>query len=153
MRSTRAAAREMERGAGAHDAGLGDPHRSPRHVAMAPLTPDARLLLRGPLYSVTHLEAILALRRLAPAGSRPTELAALAGLPPGPVGRRCLDDLVAGRLAEPLADTDAYRYAPATRALRRGVDALAAAYAADPGALVRLLHMQTLLRPAEPPRW
>jgi hypothetical protein len=143
----------MERRADAHDAELRDPPRNLRHVSIAPLTADARLLLRGPLYSVTHVEAILALRRLAPAPGRPTELAATVGLPPGPVGRRCLDDLVAGRLAEPLADTDAYRYAPATRALRSGVDALAAAYAADPSALVRLLHTQTLLRPAEPRRW
>jgi hypothetical protein len=122
-------------------------------MSMTPLRAEARLLLRGPLYSVSHVEAILALRRIAPAAGRLTELVATAGVPPGPVGRRCLDDLVAGRLAEPLADADAYRYAPATRALRSGVDALAAAYAEDPSALVRVLHMQTFLRPAEPRRW
>jgi hypothetical protein len=122
-------------------------------MTVAPLRADVRRLLRGPLYSVSHVEAILALRRLAPAGGHLTELAATAAVPPGPAGRRCLDDLVAGRLAEPLADADAYRYAPANRGLRASVDALAAAYAADPRALVRALHMQTLLRPAEPRRW
>jgi hypothetical protein len=47
-------------------------------MSVAPLRADVRRLLRGPLYSVSHLEAILALRRLAPAGGHLTELAATA---------------------------------------------------------------------------
>jgi len=59
-------------------------------------------------------------------------------------------------LRAPTTNTDPF--ALGTRALSEGhtaagLDALAAAYAANPGALVRVLHMQTLLRSAEPRRW
>jgi DNA-binding IclR family transcriptional regulator len=104
------------------------------------LTRDVRALINRLVGTVAHVDALLALRRAAPRPCGLAEIAEAARVPAGPVARRCVDELVAAELAVALADTSAYRYAPATSELRASVDALAAVYHLRPRLVLLALY-------------
>ncbi len=106
---------------------------------------EVRALIRGPVASMAHVEALLLLRRRAPAAVAVAELAAEAQMPGPAQTRRCLDDLVGAGLLE-RTDAELYRYAPKRDAERQAVDALAAMYNEKPVTLVRAVYA----RPAGP---
>lgn len=109
------------------------------------LPAEVRALIRGPVASMAHVEALLLLRGRAPAAVSVTELAADAQMPAPAQTRRCLDDLVAAGLLERI-EADRYRYAPRRDEERKAVDALAAMYNEKPVTLVRAVYA----RPAGP---
>ena len=109
------------------------------------LPAEVRALIRGPLATIAHVEALLLLRRTAPAPVTAESVAAEAQIPTHAAARRHLDDLVAAGLAE-AAGKDAYRYAPSTGELGAAVDALARMYNEKPVTLVRAVYA----RPADP---
>ena len=111
----------------------------------ASLPAEVRALIRGPLATIAHVEALLMLRRAAPGAVEPSAVAAEAQLPTLVAARRCLDDLVGARLAEG-AGRDTYRYAPTQPGAREAVDALARMYNEKPVTLVRAVYA----RPAGP---
>jgi hypothetical protein len=103
------------------------------------LPPEVRALIRGPLATIAHVEALLLLRRVAPAAPSVEQVAAEAQVPTLAVARRYLDELVVAGLVE-AATTDAYRYAPTTAEGRAAVDALARTYDERPVTLVRAVY-------------
>ena len=105
-----------------------------------PAIPAAvRALIRGPLATIAHVEALLLLRRTAPDAPSVESVAAEAQVPTLAMARRYLEELVAAGLAESAA-TDGYRYAPATAEQRAAVDALARPYDERPVTLVRAVY-------------
>ena len=109
------------------------------------LPAEVRALIRGPLATIAHVEALLMLRRTAPAALPVDAVASEAQLPSEAAARRCLEDLVGARLAQG-AGKDLYRYAPAQPEARDAVDALARMYNEKPVTLVRAVYA----RPAGP---
>ena len=109
------------------------------------LPAEVRALIRGPVASMAHVEALLLLRRRAPVAVSVADLAADAQLPTPVQTRRCLDDLVGAGLLERV-EADRYRYAPRRDEERNAVDALAAMYNEKPVTLVRAVYA----RPAGP---
>ena len=91
------------------------------------LPADVRALVTRGFVTPAHVDVLLALRRSAPASCRLEDLAAAASLPRESVARRCLADLVDAGLAAGAPDA-AYRYAPASGALRESVTSLADEY-------------------------
>ena len=104
------------------------------------LPTEVRRLLDGPIRTVGHLDVLFALERASPAPRAPGELAGEVGLPPGPVVRRCVNDLVRGGLVARLGEADAYRYEPRSDVLRARVEALAHAYRTRRLVLLRALY-------------
>ena len=109
------------------------------------LPAEVRALIRGPLATIAHVEALLILRREAPVAVPVDAVASEAQLPTAAAARRCLEDLVGARLAES-AGKDLYRYAPAQPESRDAVEALARMYNEKPVTLVRAVYA----RPAGP---
>ena len=109
------------------------------------LPAEVRALLRGPVATMGHVEALLFLRGVA-LDSRPVEAVAVeAQIATPAAARRCLEELAAGGLVA-AAEKDAYRYAPVDAATRASVDALARMYNEKPVTLVRAIYS----RPAAP---
>jgi hypothetical protein len=104
-----------------------------------------RELIRGPLATMSHVEALLLLRRLSPEPRPVSAVAAEAQIASLAAARRCLDELTAAGLAAADGE-DTYRYAPARADARDAVDALARMYNEKPVTLVRAVYA----RPAGP---
>lgn len=103
------------------------------------LPAEVRALLRGPITSMAHVEALLLLRGVAPE-PRPLEaIAAEAQLPTVAAARRCLEELAAAGLVAAVG-SDAYRYAARPDDMRDAVDALAQMYNEKPVTLVRAIY-------------
>jgi hypothetical protein len=108
-------------------------------VSDAALPPGVRALLRGPVSTMAHVEALLLLHRVRPEPRPVAEIAEAAQLATLPAARRCLEDLVAGGLVA--ADgRDGYRYAPADADASAAVEALAQMYNEKPVTLVRAIY-------------
>lgn len=109
------------------------------------LPAEVLALIRGPIASMAHAEALLFLRRVAPEAGSLSAVAAGAQIASAATARRCLDELTAAALL--VTDgPDAYRYAPNTDEARRAVDALADMYNTKPVTLIRAIYS----RPATP---
>ena len=111
------------------------------------LPAEVLALIRGPLATIAHVEALLMLRRLAPAAAGAAAVAAEAQIPTLAAARRYLDELVAARLVEG-AGEDEYRFAPGRGELGGAVEMLARMYNEKPVTLVRAVYA----RPAGPVR-
>ena len=109
------------------------------------LPAEVQALIRGPLATMAHVEALLLLRRVSPEAASATAVAAQAQIPTVAAARRHLEELVASGFAQGDAE-GAYRYAPAREELRAAVDALARMYNEKPVTLVRAVYA----RPAGP---
>jgi hypothetical protein len=109
------------------------------------LPASVRALIRGPVATMAHVEALLLLRRMSPGTASVAAVATEAQLASLPPARRCLDELVSAGFAE-AAGRDEYRYAPAREDARAAVDALAKMYNEKPVTLVRAVYA----RPAGP---
>jgi hypothetical protein len=109
------------------------------------LPAEVRALIRGPLATIAHVEALLLLRRMAPSPVSTDAVATEAQLPTPAAARRCLEELIGAGLAEG-AGKDMYRYAPARPEAGAAVDALARMYNEKPVTLVRAVYA----RPAGP---
>ena len=103
------------------------------------LPPAVRALLRGPIATMAHVEALLLLRRVAPEPRPVDAIAAEAQIATSSAARRCLEELVAARLVVPV-DRDEYRYEPTGGEARAAVDALAQMYNEKPVTLVRAVY-------------
>lgn len=96
-------------------------------------------LLRGPVATMAHVEALLLLRQLAPAAGPLSAIAAKAQIGEVATMRRYLGELSsAGLLAAASGDT--YHYAPADAQRQRAVDLLAQMYNEKPVTLVRAIY-------------
>jgi hypothetical protein len=109
------------------------------------LPAPVQALIRGPVRTMEHVEAVLLLRVADPGARTVDDVAAAAHIPTAAGARRCLDELVAGGLAAVVGKGE-YRYAPHDDDVRRAVDALAEMYNSRPVTLVRAVYG----RPASP---
>ena len=101
-------------------------------------------LLRGPVSSMAHVEAVLLLRGVEPEARPLAEVAAAAQIATLAAARRCLEELAAAGLVA--AAGDGFRYAATGADTRAAVDALAQMYNEKPVTLVRAVYA----RPAGP---
>ena len=116
-----------------------------------PAIPAAvRALLRGPVSTMAHVEALLLLRRW-PHPRPVAEVADGARIATLSAARRCLEELAAAGLLV-AAGNDAYRYAPGAPDTHDAVDALARMYDERPVTLVRAIYSRTVPLPVETPR-
>lgn len=111
------------------------------------LPAGVRALLRGPVTSMAHVEALLLLRRVAPDARPLAAIAVQAQLPTLAAARRCLDELTDAGLVTP-AGSDEFRYAPPPGDARDAVDSLAQMYNEKPVTLVRAIYSRLTPPPA-----
>jgi hypothetical protein len=102
------------------------------------LTPEVRALVEGPVATRMHLEALLTLRRAAPAPRPLPEVVDALGGCEASIVQRCLDDLAGAGLVDWTPD-GAARFHPASTALHDAADALVRFEAEAPVALARAI--------------
>jgi hypothetical protein len=96
-------------------------------------------LLRGPVATMAHVEALLLLRQIAPAAGPLSAIATKAQIGELMTMRRYLGELSSAGLVA-VAPGDTYHYAPADAARRQAVDLLAQMYNEKPVTLVRAIR-------------